>query len=151
MGLSMYLYGVVNKYEKQEDDGDWLHERHMYEVGYWRKAWIIFYWFIKEFIGKDDIPIESLTINFEDEQLEFLVEDCKETIKYYDKYEEAHRNGARAETIPSKCLLGDEWDYLFYNRYTKEGYIGELEYTIELCEKLLKENKYESYAFEASI
>jgi hypothetical protein len=44
-----------------------------------------------------------------------------------------------------------DWDYLFYNRYEKSGYICELEYTINLCEKLLKEDEYEEYGFDWSV
>ena len=147
MGLTMHLFGVESEHGKTPVGHGII--RTMYEVGYWRKAWIILYWFGREFEIDDDV--ECITLNFGSEVLEILARDCRYTIAYYDKYESCHRNGTVEDEIPDNCLLGGDWDYLFYNRYTKGGYINELEYTIELCERLLSEDKYDDYAFEASV
>lgn len=151
MGMNMYLFGVKRKYDDSKRINEKYYEKMtLSQVGYWRKAWIIFYWFIKKMYGGNERNVECLLATFDDYILEDLVKDCKDTIKYCDKYEAAHRAGTVKETIPDNCLLGSVWDYLFYNRYELSGYIAELEYTINLCEELLKEDEFEEYVLELS-
>lgn len=152
MGMNMYLFGVETEYS----DSKMISEKYsrkmtFQQIGYWRKAWIIFYWFVKElYDDNENLVEEGLIATFDEYTLKALVKDCKDTIKYCPEYETAHRNGTVKTDIPSNCLLGGVWDYLFYNRYELSGYIAELEYTIKLCEDLLNENRFEDYALELS-
>lgn len=152
MGMNMYLFGVETEY----DDSKMISEKYyrtmtFQQVGYWRKDWIIFYWFVKKlYDDNENIVEEGMIATFEEDTLKELVKDCKDTIKYCTGYEKAHREGTVKTDIPDNCLLGSVWDYLFYNRYELSGYISELEYTINLCEELLNENEFEEYALSLS-
>ena len=152
MGMNMYLYGVKREYDDTKRVSEKYFEKKTFlQIGYWRKAWIIFYWFVKELYDGRERDCECYLVTFDDYVLEKLVKDCKDTIKYCGEYETAHRSGTVKENIPENCMLGGVWDYLFYNRYELSGYIAELEYTIEVCEDVMQnEDWVDEYALELS-
>lgn len=142
MGLSIFLYGVEDDYTI-EDFMRHKMKKILYQVGYWRKAYIITNWFIKELYCNDSDNLEYFNVEMGIETIEKLRDDCERTIKHYNNYQQN-------KPIPDNVLLGKEYDYYFYNRYEKSGYINELEYTIDLCNKILTEDKYEYYLLDIS-
>jgi hypothetical protein len=70
MGLSMHLLGVVIEFDKTPVGMGMKYT--MYEVGYWRKCWIIFYWFLREFTDKDE-DIGGKILLFDVYMLEIMI------------------------------------------------------------------------------
>lgn len=148
MGLDMYLSAKkymskyfdsadVERIEKINDlfgvtgieDGDYGAEEVKFRVAYWRKANAIHDWFVQNVQDGRDECQEAWVSR---EQLQELIEVCKTVIADMKKAEE---------------LLPTRSGFFFGGTDYDEWYKGDLEYTAERLEKILKDPAFEKADF----
>lgn len=140
MGLDMYLTGkrYMSKYFDKEDeqrivkvnevfgvegveDADYGAVEVSFRVAYWRKANAIHDWFVKNAQEGVDECQEAWVSR---EQLQELIDICKQII---------------ADTSKAEELLPTRSGFFFGNTDYDDWYIGQLQYTVERFEKILKD------------
>ena len=140
MGLDMYLTGkrYMSKYFDKDDtvriqkindafglegdeDGDYSVQEVSIRVAYWRKANAIHKWFVDK--CQDGVD-ECQETYLSREQLQELVDVCKAVLADKSKAEE---------------LLPSASGFFFGGTYYDEWYFGDLTYTVERIEKILKD------------
>ena len=100
------------------------------EVGYWRKANAIHRWFVENVQnGVDDCG----RYNVSKEQLEELLENCKEVIKNHLNEEDDY------------SILPTEDGFFFGSTEYDEWYYEDISSTIKILEKVLAETDFENY------
>lgn len=148
MGLDMYLSGkrYMSKYFDAEDtgkiekvnevfgvegveDGDYGAQEVTFRLGYWRKANQIHNWFVNKCQGGVDECQETYLSR---EQLQELVDTCKAVLADKSK---------AAELLPSSS------GFFFGGTDYDDWYFGDLEYTVERIEKILKDPALEKMDF----
>jgi hypothetical protein len=148
MGLDMYLTGkrYMSKYFGKEDtariekvneafgfqgeeDADYNAVEVAFRVGYWRKANQIHQWFVDNVQDGVDECQEAYVSR---EQLQELVDVCKTVLADMSKAEE---------------LLPTQSGFFFGGTDYDEFYKGNLEYTVERIEKILKDPALEKASF----
>lgn len=154
MGLDMYLYKktYVKKWEHTEDDKQ-FHvtvtrggkpypidpDRVCYiteEVGYWRKFNALHNWFVENVQSGED---NCASYYVASEQLEDLLSTLKVVMKNKSKPIEVLE-----EVFPTAS------GFFFGSTDYDEWYFKDIEYTIDLIEKLLKEEEQGDYYYESS-
>jgi hypothetical protein len=148
MGLDMYLTGkrYMSKYFDAEDsariqkvngvfgfqgeeDADYYAEEVSFRVGYWRKANQIHKWFVDNAQdGVDDCRAAYVSR----EQLQELVNACKNVL---------------ADMSKAKELLPTQSGFFFGGTDYDDVYTGDLKYTVERIEKILKDPFLEKASF----
>lgn len=148
MGLDMYLTGkrYMSKYFDKEDsakieevnkifgvdgieDGDYGAQEVSFRLAYWRKANAIHKWFVDKCQeGVDECQETWLSR----EQLQELVALCKEVLANKEK---------AGELLPSTN------GFFFGSTDYDEFYFGDVEYTVERIEKILKDPALEKCDF----
>lgn len=101
-----------------------------YEVGYWRKANQIHNWFIQNCARRDeyDNPIDDCRpIEITVDKLEKLLDDCKKVL---------------ADHSLAETLLPTTDGFFFGPTGYDEYYFGQIEYTVEVIEPVLKFAKH---------
>ena len=128
------------------------------EVGYWRKANQIHKWFVDNVQnGVDDCNYYEVT----KEHIEQLLSICKEIRAKVDLVEgnivisRSIQNGEWVNNYekgliisnPEVCeeLLPTQSGFFFGSTDYDEYYMKDIDYTIELCERILKETDFENY------
>lgn len=148
MGLDMYLTGkrYMSKYFDKDDeqriqkvnevfgfegeeDADYNAVEVSFRVGYWRKANAIHKWFVDK--CQDGVD-ECQETYLSREQLQELVDTCKAVLADKSKAEE---------------LLPSTNGFFFGGTDYDEWYFGDLTYTVERIEKILKDPALEKCAF----
>lgn len=148
MGLDMYLTGkrYMSKYFDKEDtariekvnevfgfqgeeDADYNAVEVSFRVGYWRKANQIHQWFVDNVQDGVDECQEAYVSR---EQLQELVDVCKTVLADMSKAEE---------------LLPTQSGFFFGGTDYDDWYKGDLEYTVERIEKILKDPALEKASF----
>ena len=148
MGLDMYLTGkrYMSKYFDPADsekiakvneifgvdgieDGDYGAQEVSFRVAYWRKANQIHKWFVDN--CQDGVD-ECQETYLSREQLQDLVDVCKEVLANKKKAEE---------------LLPSTNGFFFGGTDYDDWYFGDLEYTVERIEKILKDPALEKCDF----
>jgi hypothetical protein len=120
MGLDMYLM----KNKKYDDKNG---------VIYWRKANQIHRWFVENV--QNDVD-DCATYKVTKEQLLMLYDDCKEVMK--------QKNQSISEKI-----LPTTSGFFFGSVDYDQDYYNDIQYTIDLLEKILKERKKIYYYFSS--
>lgn len=101
-----------------------------YEVGYWRKANQIHNWFMQNCARRDeyDNPIDDCRpIEITVDKLEKLLDDCKKVL---------------ADHSLAETLLPTTDGFFFGSTRYDEYYFGQIEYTVEVIEPVLKFAKH---------
>ena len=148
MGLDMYLTGkrYMSKYFDKEDtariekvnevfgfqgeeDADYNAVEVSFRIGYWRKANQIHQWFVDNVQDGVDECQEAYVSR---EQLQALVDVCKTVLADMSKAEE---------------LLPTQSGFFFGGTDYDDWYKGDLEYTVERIEKILKDPALEKASF----
>ena len=148
MGLDMYLTGkrYMSKYFDKEDtariekvnevfgfqgeeDADYNAVEVSFRIGYWRKANQIHQWFVDNVQDGVDECQEAYVSR---EQLQALVDVCKTVLGDMSKAEE---------------LLPTQSGFFFGGTDYDDWYKGDLEYTVERIEKILKDPALEKASF----
>lgn len=140
------------------------------EVGYWRKANAIHKWFVDNVQGGED---DCRPYYVEAEQLQQLLDICKEVRKKAiivngkvcngetlkdGKWEKIYQNGKTIENAEEiSKILPTQSGFFFGCTDYDEYYMNDIYDTIEILEKVLKENKeleeqkiYPEYQYRAS-
>lgn len=148
MGLDMYLTGkrYMSKYFDKEDtariekvneafgfkgeeDADYNATEVSFRVGYWRKANQIHQWFVENCQEGEDDCREYWV---DREQLKLLQDTCQQVLDDMSKAEE---------------LLPTQSGFFFGGTDYDDFYKGDLEYTVERIDKILKDPALEKASF----
>lgn len=129
MGLDMYLYGVIDEFNKS--DYNIGHERKQIEIGYWRKANQIHNWFVENI--QDGIDNCATYVVFR-ENLEELKSLCEEIIINPEKAEE---------------LLPVRSGFFFGSTEYDEFYMHDIQNTLEIIDYALKSD-YDFFVYSSS-
>lgn len=134
MGLDMYLTRV-----SKDKMGHYKREYFKRQVGYWQDTWYIHHWLVKNVQGG---KIECLEYEVSKEQLEELLRVCKKVLKSCELTED----GKVKDSTTAQELLPniDSW-YISKYLYDK-NYVENVQYTVEIIEKVLKETNFEKQA-----
>lgn len=150
MGLDMYVYLEKYKsYGKWKDDFEskkdtfypeelkelaeniqeqnFMSKTTRYQVGYWRKANAIHNWFVNKCAGGEDNCQDIYVL---EEELKELKEICEVVLKDHSK---------------AKALLPTTSGFFFGSQEYDEDYFKDLEYTINLINKILKVSENHNY------
>ena len=129
MGLDMYLYGVISKYNVHDYNIGQI--KTLVEVGYWRKANQIHKWFVDNVQrGTDNCADYYLDKN----TLKELKAICKEVLKDPTKAEE---------------LLPAQEGFFFGSTEYDEWYFNNIQDTIEICDWCLNTD-YDYFVYSSS-
>lgn len=144
MGLDMYLTAskFISSYDKNKPFLKKLKsafpkmksfklESVRFNVGYWRKANHIHKWFVDNIEGGEDNNCKEFSVS--EEELKTLLNLCKEVQKNKKKAEE---------------LLPTQAGFFFGGTEYDEYYFKDIEDTITIIEKILKEVNFEEYDIE---
>ena len=129
MGLDMYLYGVIDEFNKHEYNIG--HERKQIEIGYWRKANQIHNWFVENI--QDGIDNCATYVVFR-ENLEELKSLCEEIVVNQEKAEE---------------LLPVRSGFFFGSTEYDEFYMHNIQNTLEIIDYALKSD-YDFFVYSSS-
>ena len=135
MGLDMYLYGAIHKFDGETCTS----EIKLEQVGYWRKHNAIHNWMVKN-VQRD---VDNCAIyEFSEDYLKKLLVACKQVLE-----NPTAENAMTVLPTVSGFFFGgtdlnddDELEY----------YLDGLKYTVKVIKELLKDGKYEFYYYHAS-
>lgn len=123
MGLDMYIY----KRERIVSCG----EPERIEVAYWRKANQIYQWFEQNVCNGDAENCAYYVVR--KEHFEELRDVCQYVLDNKDE---------------AKNVLPTRSGFFFGSTEYDEWYYRDLEYTIEMCNKVLQEDDFDAYIYE---
>ena len=135
MGLDMYLYGEMYKFDGESSS----HEIKLEEVGYWRKQNAIHNWMVNNVQnGVDNCAMYELT----KDTLKTLLMACKDVL-----------NNPTVENAME--MLPTREGFFFggtdlTDKFELEYYLDGLKYTVNMIKRLLKEDKYDYYVYQSS-
>jgi hypothetical protein len=112
-----------------EEDNDYGAQEVKFRVAYWRKANAIHQWFVDNVQNGEDNCDEYYLSR---EQLQSLIDTCKEVV--------ADKGKARSE-LPTKS------GFFFGSTEYDDFYYGDVQYTIDRLEKILKDPAFEKADF----
>lgn len=130
MGLDMYLHRA-NRAEKKLCEEGKINHCNLEEVAYWRKANQIRQWIVNNTEYEEDwncVPIEV-----DEEKLKELKQDCETVLADHSKASE---------------LLPTSSGFFFGDTEYDDYYYGDLRYTVEILDKILKETDFDKYQIE---
>ena len=132
LGIKYYVWDTEKKYPYEG-----IHE----QVGYWRKANEIHKWFVDHVQdGFDDCKYHH---EVTEGKLRELLAVCRKVTEYFH----TNSNGEIVvDCIGCENELPTETGFFFGSTEYDEWYVQDVEYTEELCEKLLKETDFEAEA-----
>lgn len=130
MGLDMYLHRV-NKEERRLRKEGKIDHLNFEEVAYWRKANQIRKWIVDNTKYEEDWDCVSMKIG--KKKLKKLKEDCETVLADHSKARE---------------LLPTSSGFLFGSTEYDDYYYNDLEYTVEVLDKILKETDFDKYRIE---